>query len=268
MRKLIENQAEPITKERIKADLVQLGVKKGMILCVHSSLSSMGWVNGGAVAVIQALMETLTEEGTLIMPAQTLELSDPADWIDPPVPYSWWKSIKDTMPAFDPAYTAPTAMGKIAETFWKYPDVERSNHPHFSFTAWGKKKHDILKHHRLAYGLGEASPLGRMYDLDANVLLAGTSFESHTAFHLAEYRIPQQYLMTRGAPMLEKGWRVWKEYPDIITREELFEEIGRDFLHSGCTHHHGQIGLAHSYLLPMRESVDFAEKWFDQYDKL
>lgn len=67
MQKLIENQAEPMTKERIKADLVQLGVKKGMILCVHSSLSSIGWVNGGAVAVIQALMETLTEEGTLII---------------------------------------------------------------------------------------------------------------------------------------------------------------------------------------------------------
>ncbi|CAM5394008.1 aminoglycoside phosphotransferase [Bacillus safensis FO-36b] [Bacillus safensis subsp. safensis] len=117
MQKLIENQAEPMTKERIKADLVQLGVKKGMILCVHSSLSSIGWVNGGAVAVIQALMETLTEEGTLIMPAQTLELSDPADWIDPPVPYSWWKSIKETMPAFDPAYTTPAAMEQVAEHF-------------------------------------------------------------------------------------------------------------------------------------------------------
>lgn len=68
MKKLIKNQAEPMTKERIKADLVQLGVKKGMILCVHSSLSSIGWVNGGAVALIQALMETLSEEGTLIMP--------------------------------------------------------------------------------------------------------------------------------------------------------------------------------------------------------
>lgn len=138
MKKLIKNQAEPMTKERIKADLVQLGVKKGMILCVHSSLSSIGWVNGGAVALIQALMETLSEEGTLIMPAQTLELSDPADWIDPPVPFSWWKSIKETMPAFDPAYTTPTAMGKVAETFWKYPGVARSNHPHFSFTAQAK----------------------------------------------------------------------------------------------------------------------------------
>nr|WGD99058.1 AAC(3) family N-acetyltransferase [Bacillus safensis] len=65
-----------------------------------------------------------------------------------------------------------------------------------------------------------------MYDFHAQVLLLGTSFESMTAFHLAEYRIPQQDLMTRGAPILEKGWRVWKEYQDIITREELFEQIG------------------------------------------
>ncbi|MBQ4816189.1 AAC(3) family N-acetyltransferase [Bacillus pumilus] len=267
MKKLIENQAEPVSKEKIKADLVQLGVKKGMILCVHSSLSSIGWVNGGAVTLIQALMETLTEEGTLIMPAQTLELSDPADWIDPPVPFSWWKSIKDTMPAFDPAYSMPTAMGKVAEVFWKYPGVARSNHPHFSFTAWGKKKHELLKHHALSFGLGEHSPLARMYDVQAQVLLIGTSFESLTAFHLAEYRIPQRDLMTRGAPILENGWRIWKEYQDIITREELFEQIGRDFLKSGGTHHHGQIGLASSYLLPVRESVDFAEKWLDLYDQ-
>lgn len=267
MKRLIEHQAEPITKERIKADLVQLGVRKGMILCVHSSLSSIGWVNGGAIAVIQAMMDILTDEGTLIMPAQTLELSDPADWINPPVPYSWWKPIKDTMPAFDPAYTAPTAMGKVAETFWKYPGVERSNHPHFSFTAWGKRKHEVLNHHALPYGLGENSPLGRMYDLDAKVLLIGTSFESVTAFHLAEYRISQQDLMTRGAPILEDGWRVWKEYQDIITREELFEQIGRDFLQSECRYNHSQIGLANSYLLPMRESVDFAEKWLEQYDQ-
>ncbi|OLP65669.1 SPBc2 prophage-derived aminoglycoside N(3')-acetyltransferase-like protein YokD [Bacillus pumilus] len=267
MRKLIQNQAEPITKDRIKEDLVQLGVKEGMVLCVHSSLSSIGWVNGGAVAVIQALMDTITEEGTLIMPAQTLELSDPADWIDPPVPQSWWKSIKETMPAYDPAYTTPTAMGRVAETFWKYPGVSRSSHPNFSFLAWGKRKHDILKNHSLSYGLGEESPLGRMYDLDAQVLLIGTSFESHTSFHLAEYRIAQQDLMTRGAPILEKGWKVWKEYQDIITREELFDQIGLDFLHSEYTHHHGQVGLANTYLLSMRESVDFAERWLDRYDQ-
>lgn len=64
----------------------------------------------------------------------------------------------------------------------------------------GKRKDEVLKHHALPYGLGENSPLGRMYDLDAKVLLIGTSFESVTAFHLAEYRISQQDLMTRGAP--------------------------------------------------------------------
>lgn len=73
--------------------------------------------------------------------------------------------------------------------------------------------------------------------------------------------------MTRGAPILEDGWRVWKEYQDIITREELFEQIGRDFLQSECSYNHSQIGLANSYLLPMRESVDFAEKWLEQYDQ-
>ncbi|MFS0655366.1 aminoglycoside N(3)-acetyltransferase [Bacillus sp. 179-C3.3 HS] len=267
MQQLIQHQAEPITKERIKSDLIQLGVNKGMTLCVHSSLSSIGWVNGGAVAVIQALMEVVTEEGTLIMPAQTLELSDPADWINPPVPQSWWKPIKDTMPAYDPAYTPPNEMGRIAEAFWKFPHVSRSSHPNFSFTAWGKKKNEILDNHSLSFGLGEKSPLGRMYDLDTQVLHIGTTFESHTSFHLAEYRCAQQDLMTRGAPILENGWKVWKEYQDIITREELFEQIGLDFLHSDHQAHQGQVGLAKTYLLSMRETVDFAKMWLDRYDQ-
>ncbi|MGV2541429.1 AAC(3) family N-acetyltransferase, partial [Bacillus pumilus] len=96
--------------------------------------------------------------------------------------------------------------------FWKYPGVARSNHPHFSFTAGGKSKHGLLKHHAFSFGLGDHSPLARMYDLQAQVLLIGTSFESLTAFHLAEYRSPRQDLMTRGAPILENGWSVWKEY--------------------------------------------------------
>ncbi|MGE6631983.1 aminoglycoside N(3)-acetyltransferase [Bacillus sp. NPDC077027] len=267
MQKLMHGQTEPVTKEQIKEELILLGVKKGMTLCVHSSLSSIGWVNGGAVAVIQALMEVITEDGTIVMPAQSLELSDPADWINPSVPKSWWKPIKDTMPAYDPAYTPPTAMGKIAETFWNFPDVIRSSHPNFSFTAWGKNREEIIRHHALSFGLGEHSPLGRMYEKNAYVLLLGTQFDSNTAFHLAEYQIPNRDLMTRGAPILENGWRIWKEYQDIITREELFHLIGSDFLKAGYTYQSGNIGSAISFLFSMKDSVDYAGKWLEAYDE-
>lgn len=95
----------PRTRQSLAADLRRLGVASGMVLLVHSSLSSLGWVCGGPVAIIQALMDVLTPQGTLVMPAHTGDYSEPANWNHPPVPSSWVPVIRATMPAFDPRLT-------------------------------------------------------------------------------------------------------------------------------------------------------------------
>ena len=67
---------KPNTLRTIVDDLKRLGIKKGDILLLHSSLSKIGWIAGGAVAVIHALMQVLTEEGTLVMPTHSGDYSD------------------------------------------------------------------------------------------------------------------------------------------------------------------------------------------------
>ncbi|MCA1057652.1 AAC(3) family N-acetyltransferase [Rossellomorea aquimaris] len=266
MKKAIERVDFPNTKNSIMGDLRKMGVKEGMTVIVHSSLSSIGWVNGGEVAVIQALMEVITEEGTIIMPTQSALLSDPSEWEMPPVPREWWQPIRDTMPAFHPSYTPTYAMGKIPEAFRNFPGVIRSNHPEVSFAAWGKDKEIIIREHSLEFGLGEQSPLATLYKMNGLVLLLGVGYDSNTSFHLAEYRIPYRKIVSKGNPILIDDERVWKTYQEIETREELFEEIGREF-ESGYEVSVNQIGLAESRLFSLKQGVNFAEKWLKAYDE-
>ena len=77
----------PVTASSLESDLRALDVKRGMMtLLVHSSLSSLGWVCGGPVAVILALEKVLEPSGTLVMPTHSGDLSDPSEWQNPPVP--------------------------------------------------------------------------------------------------------------------------------------------------------------------------------------
>jgi aminoglycoside 3-N-acetyltransferase len=130
-----------------------------MALIVHSSLKSIGWVIGGPVTVVQALIEAISPEGTLIMPTHSSDYSDPEPWQNPPARSVTWPIIREHMPAFDTAITPSTYMGIIPEVFRTFPDTRRSYHPTVSFCAFGKHAEQIVSNHSLSYSLGEESPL-------------------------------------------------------------------------------------------------------------
>lgn len=264
----VQKTEVPATVESLQADFEALGVKKGMVLLVHSSLSALGWVCGGAVAVIIALQEVLGDTGTLVMPAHSTDLSDPGQWENPPVPESWWQTIRETMPAYDPDLTPTRSMGKIAETFRKQKDVLRSAHPQSSFSARGSQASYIINNHTLAYGMGENSPLARIYDLHGSVLLLGVGHSSNTSIHLAEYRadFPTKRIVQEGAPISQADSTIWTTFEDIDVDASDFDCLGADFLRSdaGKMVQQGKVGIANCQRMPQRAVVDFAVDWLEK----
>jgi len=194
---------ERVCKEDIKDALTKLRLKKGDIVGVHSSLSSFGHVEEGADAVIDALLEVVGEEGTIVMPTHSsnlekVELSPEekaagVSWLFKILPYN----PKET----------PCTTGIIPETFRKRHGAIRSQHPALSIAALGPKAKEIT-------GAGDGRSLDGwkvVYELDGYILLIGVGLEVCTAMHLAEsmVQLPKHILEKITPPK----WFVEK-YPE------------------------------------------------------
>lgn len=243
-----------------------LGVAPGATLLVHCSLSSFGRVQGGAQAIIEALITAVGESGSLVMPTLTNGRFDPSEWGNPPAPEAWWDRIRFESPAFDPAKT-PTdhTMSVVYELFRTWPGVIRTNHPHSSIAAWGADRDAITRTHRLNERFGNSSPLGVLYDLDAQVLFLGSSYDTNTCFHLAEYRRPdpptREFMIVQG----DGNDRQLTTYRDVDTNSSLFQLIGSDFEAARAVAQH-QIGEANCRLFSFRIAVDFAVQWLTEHE--
>ncbi|WP_405698306.1 AAC(3) family N-acetyltransferase [Streptomyces coelicoflavus] len=244
-----------VTRGTLAAGLRELGVRSGDTLLAHTSLSSLGWVCGGPVAVVRALLDVLGPDGTLVVPTQTGDLSDPALWTSPPVPEAWWESIRAATPPYDPLITPSRGVGVVPETVRTWPGARRSAHPQTSFAALGARAAEVVAGHATDCRLGERSPLAVLERLDARVLLLGAGYDACTAFHLAEYRIP--------GPMVEVGRPGpvgWERVREVSITSERFDELGHDFERDRPVVR-GRVGSADVRLFPLPDAVAYAERW-------
>lgn len=173
----------PVSCATLTRQLEELGVRVGGVLLVHTSFRAVRPVEAGPEGLIRALGDAVGPQGTVVMP-------------------SW--SDDDDVP-FDPA-ASPVAqdLGVVARRFAGLPDVLRSDHP-FAFAARGPDAARILRDPLPIPPHVPASPVGRVHDLDGQILLLGVNHDANTTIHLAELLAGAPYRRAKHCTVLRDG---------------------------------------------------------------
>lgn len=187
----------PLTQAQIVVGLRRLGVALGDLLEVHSSLRSLGLVEGGAATVIRALQEAVGPTGALIMPAYPVG----PGLIPSPAERARGVTWKVRVLPFDD-HTTPTGMGAIADTFREWPDVRRETSAFFSYAAWGRDAEQFARE-----GLAPLVACG------GKALLLGVEMDRCSSLHLAEQRVK---LPPTLAALLTPPDDLTRDYPDHL----------------------------------------------------
>ena len=264
-RSVIERTDTPLTVTSLAEQLRDCGLAEGQTVLVHLAMSKLGWIVGGAEAVILALLAAVGDTGTIMMTTHNGDNTDPSEWQHPPVPEAWWQTIRDHTPAYSPRTTPTRDMGVVPELFRTWPGAVRSAHPAFSLAALGPNAEYLVADHALEEDTGDRSPLGKLYELDGHVLLLGVDHWNNTSLHLAEYRAEypgKRYLHT-GSAMLVDGQRQWVAYETLDSNPDDFGEIGAAFdrAHNIAVQ---RINDAQVRFFRQRLVVDFAVAWMEQ----
>jgi aminoglycoside 3-N-acetyltransferase len=253
-------QAGPILNQSGLAEgFRQLGLREGLTAMVHSSLSSFGWVEGGAETVIKALLDVLGAGGTLVLPTLCLK--------------------EDRFETWDIRHS-PSTVGRITETFRLWPGVLRSDHFSHSVAALGPLAEEITSGHATAYGrpspwgpaaFGYGSPWGKFYELNVLYCFLGVNFRVNTLRHYSQSVLVEEALAQAPSTARERlaaqipDWRkpgVWPYHDDEKMEARL---AGLGLIN------YVQIGNAICRSIPARTQVDHTleilraepAQWFD-----
>ncbi|MBS7633656.1 aminoglycoside 3-N-acetyltransferase [Candidatus Bathyarchaeota archaeon] len=259
-----------ITKSRLIADLKKLGVKPADTIMLHASVKAIGWIVGGPDIVIQALLDVLGHDGTLMMYAAWEE---DGPYILKELPEEWQKAYFQECPPFDPTSSrANRGWSILTEYLRTWQGASRSGNPEASCVAVGAKAAWLTENHPLQYGYGPGSPLAKLCEAKGRVLLLGAPLDTITLMHYAEHlaKVPNKRIVRYKIPLLQEGKRVWVDVEEFDTcgnvlpdAHEYFEVIPREFISSGkaCS---GKVGNAASYLFDANELVKFTVQWLER----
>jgi aminoglycoside 3-N-acetyltransferase len=224
-------ESATISAGQLTQQLGELGVTPGGVLLVHCAFSQVKPIENGPEGLVAALQTTLGPAGTLVMPSMTDDDDQP----------------------FDPRMTPCRHLGVVANTFWQLPGVLRSDSPH-AFAARGPEAARITASSPLEVPHGLDSPIGRVYELDGQVLLLGVGHDDNTTIHLAESLAGVRYRRTKHLTISKDGKPTRLEYREIDHCCQNFQLVD-GWLEAAKLQRRGKVGYADARLLHSRDII-------------
>jgi len=221
-------RSEP-SKAEVVRQLRALGVAAGAVLLVHTSFRAVRPVEGGPLGLM------LGPEGTLVMPSWGGDEDAPFDRIVSP---------------------ASADLGVVADTFWRLPGVRRSDHGN-AFAAAGPEALRVTAGPLPLPPHIPESPVGRVHELNGQVLLLGVGQDANTTLHLAELMAGVAYGVPKHCTVLRGGHAVRVDYDENDHCCELFA-LADGWLRGRGVQSDGRVGNAPARLARSREIVRIA----------
>lgn len=249
-----------ISKQDMIIQLQNLGIQKGMLLLVNVDSTKLGYLIGGAQTLIDALMEVVGYEGTIVMPSFTPQLQDPSN-ASTKLPRQYWTEIREHAYPFDKKLSEPFGSDEVVYQFLRNDAVARSYHPLYSFAAWGKYAKLICDKHPLHFALGKDSPLGKLVELNGYCVVLGCGYEGCTMFHMAQYQQDLSPVRLVCAPIENGKHLEWKNLLEV-------DHTTRDFLGVGEVMEDKKVvkttylGNGKCYFFSAREAYNLANSYF------
>ncbi|MBX9692257.1 MAG: AAC(3) family N-acetyltransferase [Cyanobacteria bacterium] len=263
---MMATEVTKLNKTQLLQEFRQIGLLPGDAVMVHASMRAVGNVLGGPDVLIDAILETITAAGTmLVYTGCESPFDDLGRGIYSP---SDEQFILEHCPLFDPSTArANREFGIIAEFFRSRLDAVSSRSVSARMTAVGAKADWITADHPLNNGLGEGSPLDKLCQLSGKVLLIGSDHDNVTLLHYAEAisSVPDKRVVHIKVPLLADGSKQWVDVVEYNSStgirywsDRFFAHIVDEFIETSMSVRSAKIGGAFSFLLPARALVDFA----------
>lgn len=212
-------------RERLVSDLQAMRVREGDSLIVHASLRAIGRMEEGADTFLDALLEAVGAQGTVLIPAFRLERDRESDF---------------------PAPCLLQREGAVS-----------SRHPLLPFAALGANAAFLTAGAPFHYPLGTNSPLARLHQLNGGALLIGVGYAAHAALHLAENWADAPYARRRRLVRVEEdAWQEMEGSPECSAGFGKIEPV----LRQARLLREGYVGNAPAQYMRLQQAVSMARE--------